>query len=271
MFRWISKSKLEKVIALMFLVWGWTLFWPLVTTIQWVEKYDQWGEPMQTLRAYHPLSHIHKFVFGMCAARCFVEIFCRAKKENPNGRLFISETQINRVAEARFAAPLGWFGIICLFGFRDKDAFQFPIPWLGRLAAQDLFLLPLSTMVIVGAAIRRDPITKVMNMPPFSWIGNLEISYEIYILQGPVMTFMSKLFTAKWMLPNPPPKNGELSDDELLQNEEHWVALVRWLYLPCLIFVAWFVNRYATKPIAVFMSTKEKPAAKPAAAASSSA
>merc|ERR1712203_967696 len=177
----------------MFLMLAITLFWPLALSIDWVSQFDQWGEPLQTVRAYHPISHFHKFVFGMCTARCFVDIFCRPSKENPNGKLFVSETQINRVAEARFFAPVGWFLILCLFCFKDKDTFQFPIPWLGRLAAQDLFLLPLFALVIVGAAIQRDPITKIMSIPPLSWIGNLEISYEVYILQGPVMSFMTKL------------------------------------------------------------------------------
>merc|ERR1712232_667919 len=118
-FRWISASKLEKVIGLMFLMWMWTLLWPLFLGMSWTDKYDTWGEPLQTVRAYHPLSHFHKFVFGMCCARCYVDIFCRPKPDNPNGKLFVSETQINRVAEARFFGPLGWFGILWLFIFKD--------------------------------------------------------------------------------------------------------------------------------------------------------
>merc|ERR1712178_590975 len=126
-----------------------------------------------------------------------------------------SETQINKVAEARFFGPLGWFGIFILFFFKDEGAFQFPIPWIGRLAAKDFFLLPLFALIIVGSALKRDPITKILNMPPCSWIGDLEISYEVYILQGPIMMFMQTLFTAKWMLPNIADKSGHLSDEQV--------------------------------------------------------
>merc|ERR1712048_274525 len=130
-FRWISTRKLEKVIAAMFLCLSWTLFYPVITGFDWLPwNKQQWGDPFPTFQAYHPLSHFHKFVFGMCVARCFVDVFCRPNPQNPNGKMFISETQINKVAEARFFGPAGWFFIVLLYGFSDKDKVEFIFPFL---------------------------------------------------------------------------------------------------------------------------------------------
>lgn len=118
-FRFVRGTTQARVIALLIVTVGLNLFYPLFTASSIVANnptFNEWGGPFQTIQSYHPVSHLHKFVMGMCTARMFIDTFCRPKRlDDKDGKLYISETLIKKVPEAAFFAPFAWFMIILMF------------------------------------------------------------------------------------------------------------------------------------------------------------
>merc|ERR1719414_2733338 len=73
-YRWISKASTARVIGLFCFCLAWTLFWPIFLSFDWGDLND-WGRTLPTVQAYHPLSHVHKFVFGMCVGKLLVDFY----------------------------------------------------------------------------------------------------------------------------------------------------------------------------------------------------
>jgi len=165
-----------KVAALLLLTWSLTLFWPLLLTFQSVEIAMAEGTGWRTFQEYNPLSHLHKFVFGMCVARLFLDIFCR---KHENGRLHIDTKTAQRVAEAAFIVPIAVLVLVYLACSGSIFEFLF----LG-LSSYEFVLLPLFAALIVGLALERDPISKLLALWPLNLLNNYDLSFEIYILQG---------------------------------------------------------------------------------------
>jgi len=243
-FRRISKASNARVIGYFIFCWLLTLFWPILLGFDFMEKYDQWGMVVPTIQAYHPVSHLHKFVFGMCLGRLLVDFYAVENPDNPNdGRLYISDTKVNKVYEAKLFAPIGWLVLLWLALSWQLDAFKFPVLF-WPLACQELFLLPAFGLIIVGSVFKKDPITNFLCTWPLRLLDEHAFSYEIYILQGCVWTALQVVYQTAPANPN---------------NDEHTYALLQTsTYLPILCFVGFFVNRYVTKPIAMSMAQRKR-------------
>jgi len=226
LYRRISTCSTARVIGCFACCWLLTLFWPILLTISGIQTYDKWGMRMPTVQAYHPISHIHKFVFGMCWGRLFVDFYATVDPDKPDdGRLYISETKIKSVAETKLFAPIGWCILLFMALHTKFDAFKFPL--LGwSLDCKDFLLLPAFGLVIFGCAFRVDPISQFFAY--FRCFATHNFSYEIYILQGCVWTTLQTILS-----------------------HFNVIKLQSWTYLPVLCVVAFLVNRYITKPIAM--------------------
>lgn len=264
-YRWVQRKSIARVTGAMLFLWACTLIWPLLLAVPGIAKHYQWGGPLATVQAYNPISHWYKFFFGMCLARVFVELFCRPKPGAPNGRLYISETQINRVSEAFLFAPIGWVSLFALFFVGQYDEFQLKLIW-RPLSAQEFVLVPIFSLIIIGSALRRDWITKALTSWPLNWFEKNDFSYEIYILQGGVNYALQWVFNFALPLQCPPadpnhyPIDPHQSDctDEIPMKVG---LLIRWLYIPILCLFAYAVQRFITNPIANEFSGKSRSSA----------
>lgn len=255
-YNFLHKASQLSVIALMIVCWMFTLFWPYFLGIGVIEPLYYWGGPLATIQAYHPISHWYKFVYGMCLARLFVDIFCREK--TPGGKLFISETVIKLAVETKLFAPLGWLLLVILFGTIGYDDFLFS-PFFRPISGQEFVLFVIFGLIILGCCFENDPITRLLIKMPFRLANDYNISYEIYILQGCVFSNLQLIMDGMTATkPFPHPNNAH----ERAVNERRYELVMRWGYIPILIIVSFCVMRYISGPIGAFLSRK-KPAPKP--------
>jgi len=232
------------------------MVWPILLGIPAIEDQYVWGGWLATVQAYHPISHLHKFVFGMCAAKIFVDLWCRPEPDQPNGKLKISETQIDRTKEGFLFAPIGWVLLGALFFGGQYDDYLLKLIW-RPLALQEFVLVPVFTLIIVGSAFQRDPITRILNRYPFKLCADRDISYEIYILQGPVQYFLQWLFLKNDVfLVHAGDKITRAEQDE---NMARYTMLMRYLFVPLLVLYSYFINRYVSAPISMMMAKKPPP------------
>lgn len=256
-FNWIKSRSTSRVIGLLICCWLGCMVWPVLLALPTIEDQYVWGGWLATVQAYHPISHFHKFVFGMCAARIFVDLWCRPDPDQTNGKLKISETQIDRTKEGFLFAPIGWVLLVVLFFSCQYDDFLLKLIW-RPLSLQEFVLVPVFTLIIVGSAFQRDPITKILNRYPFKLCADRDISYEIYILQGPVQYFLEWLFLKNDVFLVHP--GDKLTMVEYQENMARYTMLIRYLFLPILVLYAFFINRYVTAPISMMMAKKPQPA-----------
>jgi len=218
--RRIVRWELLEVICLGIFCWAMTLFWPVFFAFR---EAQPWGSNLSTFQAFNPVSHFHKFVFGMCLARMFVDKYCT----RDGGRLRIDDAKIRRVAETIWFAPAGLAIILyCFLSGRLEEFILF------SLSSYETVLLPAFGLLIVGLAFEADPITRLLTKQPFKFLADHNISYEIYILQGIVYSILSELVISK----------------ETGTEKELNVGLFNALYLVVINAVAIVVCLYLTEP-----------------------
>jgi len=256
-YHFLHKATQLSVIGMMLICWMGTLFWPYFLGIPAIEPLYHWGGPLATIQAYNPISHWYKFIYGMTLARIFVDIFCRPK--TPGGKLFISQTVINRAVETKLFAPVGWLCILLLFCTCQYDDFTFA-PFFRPISAQEFVLFVFFGLVILGCCFENDPITRLLIRMPFRLANDYNISYEIYILQGCVFSNLQLILTGvDACKPNP---HAEPHTKEADENQAFYVLMMQCLYIPILLVISFIVMRYFSGPIGGFLSAK-KPAPQP--------
>lgn len=223
-----------RVVCLLLLCWALTLFWPLFFAFH---EAPAWGSPLATFQAFNPISHFHKFVFGMCTARIFVDVFCRSPSPG-DPRKFVDDRILHRVVEAPLFALVGWAVLLWVFLSGPIDEFV----WFS-LSSYETILLPAFALLTVGLALERDPITWLLTKPPFRWTNEYNISYEIYILQGAVWETCMVWFEAEPAVV-----------DGVVQFPANGEALLLG-YPPILFLVACGVCYFVTNPVAKYLSS----------------
>lgn len=225
---------------LLVLCWGCTLIYPYILSLKALEDIDTWGSPLPTFQAYHPVSHVYKFGFGMALARLYIDFFA-VQDPDDERRLCISETRVRAVPEAVIFAFAGYALILWLFLPGQLDSFKLSL-FFTPIDCQETILLPAFGLLIYGCALKRDPITKLLCKRPFRWLNDYNFTYEIYILQGCVWTMLQVVYQQ-------PPVNPS-GDEDIYKKWQ------KWTYLPILCVVAFFVNRYISQPIGKMMSER---------------
>lgn len=172
-----------RVAFLLLISWSLCLVWPFLLTFINPEE----GSPLRTLQEFNPVSHFHKFVFGMCLARFYVDFFCRGTPEEPR-RKFLSDLIIGRVAEAPLFTPLALVVIGLMFFTSPIDSFSFM-----SLSSYEFVLLPLFALLVVGVSLQQDYFSALLGSPCMRWIEDYDLSYEIYILQGCAMELCTQV------------------------------------------------------------------------------
>jgi peptidoglycan/LPS O-acetylase OafA/YrhL len=178
----VKKCSQIRVVMLLLLSWSLCLFWPI-----WFSFHDAAeGTWVRTLQEFHPVSHFHKFVFGMCVGRLFVDLFCRERAGG--GGLGISDAILDNNPELTVFAPLALLILLLIFFAVSIDDFMFL-----NLASYEFVLLPVFAMLVVGLSMQKDVISRALVWGPLQVFERYDISYEIYILQGCAFEITEKI------------------------------------------------------------------------------
>lgn len=169
-------------------------------------------------------SHLHKFLFGMCVARLFVDLFCEEDPSNGRTGKFVSQAKVDRNIELRLFAPIALVVISTLMFFSGPvNKFMFL-----RLSSYEFVLLPAFALLVAGLGLETSWLSRLLSCQPFSWVESLDMSFEIYIFQGWTFDWCASLF---WV-------TGDSPEEWLKSPGNHIVY-------PCvLLVVSFFTNRY---------------------------
>jgi cellulose synthase/poly-beta-1,6-N-acetylglucosamine synthase-like glycosyltransferase/peptidoglycan/LPS O-acetylase OafA/YrhL len=219
MYKLVRRLSQPLVVLLLLISWSLCLFWPLVLTIIPTPDDQSW---VRALQEFHPVSHLHKFLFGMCVARLFVDLFCEEDPMNGRRGKFVSQAKVDRNVELRLFAPIALVVIITLMFFSGPlNKFMFL-----RLSSYEFVLLPAFALLVVGLGFETSWISRLLLYRPFSWAESLDMSFEIYIMQGWTFNWCTSLFF-------------------LTGNSQEWETNGKRIVYPfVLLAVSFFTNHY---------------------------
>jgi len=176
LYKIVRQLSQTRVAALLAICWSLCLVWPILLGFISTPKE---GSQLRTFQEFSPVNHFHKFVFGMCVARLFVDLFCRAASVDRPDTKFVSDFVVSRTPEVNFFTPVSLVVLAFLFFSVPYNSFS-----LFYLSAQEFVLLPLFSMLVVGVSLQADCISRFLTRWPLNVVEKYDISYEVYILQG---------------------------------------------------------------------------------------